>query len=331
MAVTPNQTPAATPGSPEGPGDLSMYDMEARREEQIRQRRRQLLLLGMAVSLVVHICLMIVLTTIYRPARGGGGVPEGVSYEFAIIQEEELTDLQAVELDDLIPETLEEMTEIGDEVEAAEFAAAADAPTLDMAAAGSVATLGGAGSGEGGVPGLGGGGAGTSFFGISSQGSRFTYIVDISGSMGQGRKLATAMRELGRSIAALPDYSHFFVVLYNSSAIVPPTQRGWTRARKGAIRALINWLEEGVTPGGGTDPKPAFETAFSLDVRPDVIFFLTDGEIATMSADYVASLNGRGGRRVVINTVAFGDPSSQDLLKQIALDSGGVYRFVPSR
>ena len=58
-----------------------------------------------------------------------------------------------------------------------------------------------------------------------------------------------------------------------------------------------------------------------------VLLFLTDGDITSMSAQQVAELNDRG-LRTVINTIAFGDDTSQDLLVQIAQDSGGVYRFV---
>ena len=65
------------------------------------------------------------------------------------------------------------------------------------------------------------------------------------------------------------------------------------------------------------------------EFRPDVVFFLTDGEVQNFTAAECAALNA-GGKRVVINTIAFGDPTSQTLLKQIASDSGGVYRFVPS-
>jgi uncharacterized protein YegL len=62
-----------------------------------------------------------------------------------------------------------------------------------------------------------------------------------------------------------------------------------------------------------------------------VVFFLTDGEIpqADETLARVTQLNSRG-RRVVINTIAFGDPASQELLREIARQSGGIYRFVAS-
>ena len=67
-------------------------------------------------------------------------------------------------------------------------------------------TLGGGGAGEGGH-GLRAAARGPRFFGISSRGNRFAYIVDRSGSMGQARKMPTAIRELEQSLQALPDYA----------------------------------------------------------------------------------------------------------------------------
>ena len=75
---------------------------------------------------------------------------------------------------------------------------------------------------------------------------------------------------------------------------------------------------------------PAFNRVFGLKERPDVIFFLTDGVITSMTAENVSALNNRG-LRTVINTIAFGNDTSQDLLSRIAIESGGVYRFVKSR
>ena len=54
---------------------------------------------------------------------------------------------------------------------------------------------------------------------------------------------------------------------------------------------------------------------------------MTDGQIPSNTPMEVRRLNGRG-KTVVINTIAFGDESGRDALRQIAEDSGGTYRFV---
>lgn len=294
-----------------------------------RQHRRQLLLFGLALSLLAHLCIMFLLAALHRAGGDGGGGAQPVTLEFAIVSDEELTELDRHEFDDAVPEALEKLDELLQETVTSEIAMEAESPQLEIAAAGAMPTLGAAGGdgGGGGLGGLAGAGAGTSFFGIAAQGTRFAYIVDVSGSMGHRRKMPTAMRELGRSIASLPDYAHFHVVLFSSDVVLPPMQRGWTRARPSSVAALVRWLGQ-LTPGGGTEPAPAFELVFGLDDPPDVIYFLTDGQISSMNGEFVRDLNRR--RRTVVHTVAFGDPASQDLLQQIARDSGGVYSFVPS-
>ncbi|MHC4106559.1 MAG: vWA domain-containing protein [Planctomycetota bacterium] len=299
--------------------------IQEQREQAARRRRRNLLILGVSVSMVLHVVLLLYLGSIYRRLPGGP-VVQGVSYEFAILQEEELTELEQIDIDEALPEVSWDSDEQPLEDPAAELDALA--PEADLVGAGELPALGGSGVGEGGEPGLGGGGAGTSFFGISSRGTRFAYIVDRSTSMLKERKLGAAMRQLSRSIESLPDYAYFYVVLFSSDITLPPMQHGWTRARPNIVSHLILWLNQ-VEARGATMPARAFLQVFSLDARPDVVFFLTDGEISNFTAADVAALNSRG-KRAVINTIAFGDPASQDLLREIADQSGGVYRYVPS-
>ena len=304
----------------------TLHMVEVERERHDRRRRRDLLILGVAVSLVIHMLVMFYLALQQR-AGAGGTSPQPVQFAFTVVQDETLTELESLQESDLETDMVTEQTELESAIESLE-PAAADAQ-LALADAGDLPTLGGLGSGgeEGGLGG-GGGAAGASFFGVTSRGMRFAFIVDRSGSMGQQRKMAVAMKELARSIGGLPDYASYFVVLFSSDLIGPTQQSGWTKATKANVNRLVRWLNQ-IDPSGGTFPMPAFQEIFALTVRPDVIFFLTDGQIPADSADRVAALNARG-PRVVINTIAFGDPSSQNQLKRMAEESGGVYRFVPA-
>jgi len=297
--------------------------MEDRREHLIRRRRRHVMIVGIGISLVVHLSIIYLLASKYR-FTGGGSEPTAVSYEFAILQEEELTRLESAEPDDLLPEVVGDLDDLTEEAAALDPTVAA--AELEVAGAGALPTLGGAGEGTGDGSALSGGGAGTSFFGVSSRGMRFAYIVDRSGSMSEARKMRTAMRELARSIETLPDYAYFHIVLFSTEYVEPPMQHGWMRAKRSVIDRLNRWLDD-VPPSGGTEPMPAFYEVFALDVPPDVIFFLTDGQIPDNTADLIAEANQRGGR-VTINTIAFGDDRSEDLLRRIANDSGGAYRRV---
>lgn len=295
------------------------------RDRLLRRRRRNLLIVGVSLSLLAHVVLMVYLSYIHR-AVPSGGFAQPVSLQFAVIHDQELTQIPDIDSQELEPEIPWDHEDLSANDPAANLDPEMPAASLEISDAGSVPALGGAGTGAGGETTLGGGGAGTSFFGVSSRGSRFAYIVDVSGSMSHKRKFEVCMAELAQSIQTLPDYASFFVVLYSSGA--RPFDSNWTRARPTAVSNLIRWLN-GVDPGGGTQPGNAFLEVFSLRHRADVIFFLTDGLIPQDTPEAVATLNRRG-KRVVINTIAFGDGQSQKMLREIATKSGGVYRHVSS-
>src|SRR5262245_53436261 len=270
----------------------SLRLMDEHRQRVIDRRRRRLLLIGATLSLLCHSMLMLYLGMVHRGGGGGGGGSSAV-YSLAILNEAELEELEDTNFDELAAGPAEFDTPAA---AIPDLAAAAPDPGVGSAAPSAVPTLGASGDGSGGIPGtgdgsggggglgLGGGGAGTSFFGISSKGSRFAYIVDVSGSMGHDHKIESALRELARSVDSLPDYSHFFVLLFCSNFIEPPAQKGWMRARKAIVRQLITWLNQ-VDPGGGTEPRSSFLLVFSMDVRPDVIYFLTDGQFNDITAE----------------------------------------------
>jgi len=304
-----------------------------------RQRRwRRLLYLGLGVSALIHAAIMIQLAFSYRVFTGGGG-SDPLTIEFAVVSSGDLAPQEVASYE--LPESdfgapLSDLPDVGAAAISDIIAPPSGEPggspgSLKLTGSsgpGSGGSGGGVGGGGGG-PTLGGGAGGTSFFGIGARGTRFAYIVDRSMSMSEDGRLEVAKRELGRSISTLPDYAYFQVIFYSSVLLVPDMQDGWLRARPSTVERFRQWLQMYVTPSGGTVPEPAFVMLLSLPVRPDVIFFMTDGEILNFTAEQVAAMNRRG-KHVVINTIAFGDPASQDMLRQIAQDSGGVYRFVRS-
>lgn len=298
--------------------------MEAERSRLVRERRLHLVLLGLAVSLPVHILVMIWLGSVYSARPGGASDGPAVTVSLSNLAEEVLTETpQETPFEDL---TLSAVESAANAEPSPAIAAATPAVAQELASgsAGSLSVPGGGGGGTG--QGLAGGAGGTSFFGTGSHGVRFAYIVDSSGSMEANGKFVVAMRELSRSIEALPDFAYFHALLFNGDAYRPAWEDGWVRARKGDVAKLRRWLGE-QQPTGGTFPLPAFAAVFSLDVPPDVIYFMTDGQIPVDTPAEVARLNSRG-KRVVIHTIAFGDQSGREALQKIAQDSGGTYRFV---
>ncbi|MDE0888182.1 MAG: hypothetical protein OSA40_01850 [Phycisphaerales bacterium] len=304
-------------------------DLVDDRRRLLRQRRVHLLLLGLAISLPVHMAIMIWLWSSHREMPAGVA-PATVMLDLSILPDETLQDmLEPSETEDLL--TPELATDAGAESLALERELNAEVPDFELDASGGGLETVVSGSGAGLGTGLGSGlGAGASFFGIQSTGNRFAYIVDISGSMGQDDKMPAAMAELKRSLKSLPDYAAFAVILYSSEPVVPPFQNGWLRASRGNLSRISAWID-GLQPGGGTFPLPAFDLAFRQDVRPDVVFFLTDGLIPKVTPSAVRELNESGsGRVAVINCIAFGSGAGQEPMRQIAAESDGIFRFVPT-
>lgn len=299
--------------------------LESRLEALDRRRRQRLLIIGLGVSVFAHAIILLYMSGMFRPGPPAG-ITTSETFELAILNEQELSRFNETLLRDLVDSppvpnlTMDDPNPLQDlEVTTPELVLNAESQQ--------VSTLAETSGGEG-VATLSSGGGGASFFGISSRGNRFAYIMDMSGSMAQGTRWDVAQAELVRSVSALPDFTSFYVVLFSNEPLSPPRQAGWTRAGLNATRQLESWLRT-VGPTGGTLPAPAFLQVFALEQRPEVIFFMTDGEIPQDTPDIVATLNERG-QRVVVNTISFGDPAGQATLKKLAEQTGGVYRHVPT-
>ncbi len=205
----------------------------------------------------------------------------------------------------------------------------ADVPVSDsaMTEPGKLQMLGGAGDDVNPSESLGGGG-GTSFFGVAGRGRRFMYIVDVSGSMNSENRFVILRRNLKSSISGLPEHASFFVSAYNNKAIPMNARQTWKRASKSEKLSFNAWINN-IDPDHGTNPLPSFEFALDkIKPRPDIIYFMTDGENIQGLSEAISELNNRG-RKVKIHCIAFGNSGSEEMMRRIARDSGGKYRFVP--
>jgi hypothetical protein len=161
------------------------------------------------------------------------------------------------------------------------------------------------------------------FFGVSGYGNSFVYVVDCSGSMKESGKLERAKYELLQSIDQLSEDQKYFVIFYNHDAIpmdgkapIDATEDNFARTRR--------WVDL-VGANGGTNPLPALLAALSL--RPDAIYFLSDGLFDGNTITQVRTINRRKGR-IPIHSIAFVSRENLGLMRSIARDSGGEFRFV---
>lgn len=164
------------------------------------------------------------------------------------------------------------------------------------------------------------------FFGTGTAAKSVVYIVDISHSMvGQGR-FTKAMTELKRSVGKLTAQQSYHVFLYNDQSfpmfdtkLSPKLQPVTVESRA----KLSRWLAT-KRPTGGTDPTGALGSAF--DLKPDVIYLLTDGDFSTDVSQLVLQ---RNSTKIPIHTIALGSESGKTQLKKIADENQGTFRFVP--
>ncbi|MBT4531008.1 MAG: VWA domain-containing protein [Phycisphaerae bacterium] len=302
-----------------------------RHKERLRWKKRVLsfIFAGILISLLVHFNIAVLLNLLLR--GGSDGSPEGAmtTIEFAMQDASSLSDMP--EGQKLTQQESVQTEASSDVLTSTEATLEADPSTTSLNAKSSSMSPSLAGGGTTGMGGgMGGSGGGTSFFGISSSGTRFCYIVDASGSMSGQNRMAAAIAELTRSLKRLPDFARFYVLFYSSNVLpnIPSTQKGWNTARSSTIRRMTKEFES-IRPGGGTNPGPAFAKALSLRPLPEVIFFLTDGVIAPFSAEKLREMM-PDGSRIVVNTIAFGVSANQEEMISIAKSNRGQYRFVKS-
>ncbi len=140
--------------------------------------------------------------------------------------------------------------------------------------------------------------------------------------------LTTAKRELMASLELLPPDAQFAVFFYNlgPTPIAGPDGRNGLRpataAAKEAARAQLQELQA----TGGTEHAAAIRAALAL--KPEVIFFLTDGLL--MTPELAVELE-RAAGRTRIEAISFGtgpEPRTTDPMRALATATGGNYRYV---
>ncbi len=190
-------------------------------------------------------------------------------------------------------------------------------------------SVGGGGKGHGGGNGDGSSSkAATEFFGIGGYGQVFVYVVDCSGSMNDNDKFDRARYELLKSIEQLGKDQQYFVIFYNHT-MYPMESEKPLFANQDNLAKTTEWVNR-CEPMGGTNPLPAMRLALSM--KPDAIYFLTDGQFDLSVMQELKNRNRTSPKlhthMVPIHTICFYDRSAEGMMKMIARNSGGEYRYV---
>ena len=195
-----------------------------------------------------------------------------------------------------------------------------------------------------------GGGGGAGFMGIPEDAMSVIYVLDFSSSMEADDYLrANALKiELARSIQALPEGAEFTVILFGRSPRRGETaerredgseiwRTAWPMPPEGVLvkataanrKNSISWVRrQQPDPGGSSWPWDSMRMALSL--KPEAIFFLTDGALDEYGLIELMDeiRKGNADRQTRIHTVALGSPGDVASLQGIAGDNGGTYRWV---
>jgi hypothetical protein len=170
--------------------------------------------------------------------------------------------------------------------------------------------------------------ASTEFFGIGGYGQSFVYVVDCSGSMNERGKFDRARHQLMQSIGQLAGDQRYFVIFFNDGPH-PMEADELVPATEAQVAGTARWVSY-VEARGGTNPLPALLYAISL--RPDAVYFLSDGRFDPVTISHLRIRNRPnrrlGTKEIPIHTIAFVDRATERLMRTIARNSGGEFRFV---
>ena len=167
----------------------------------------------------------------------------------------------------------------------------------------------------------GGGGVTVRVFGVGGHGNKFMYVFDRSGSM-SGQKLEEVKKELLRSFSVLNNRHQFNIIFYDNryDAWKPRLTAATPQVKREAEQFV-----RGISAGGGTEHlAPLLE---AIKHKPDVIFFLTDGQSLTQAQlDEICQKSGD----ICINVIQYDDgrDGRSEILRQLALRNRGRYRYI---
>ncbi len=170
------------------------------------------------------------------------------------------------------------------------------------------------------------------FFGHSVRGNHVVFVIDRSMSTGGRGNLTLPLirAQIRKALAGLGDVQRFELIVYSDTPRLynPTGNRGKIAfANDENKERAIAFLDK-VRPHGNTDHLPAVRLA--LDLRPDLLFWLTDGDEPRLSREELDQIRDWSiGTRIY--TIEFGvgnEPRSPGFLKTVALENGGKYQWI---
>ncbi|MCH8923590.1 MAG: VWA domain-containing protein, partial [Planctomycetes bacterium] len=173
-------------------------------------------------------------------------------------------------------------------------------------------------------------GARVKVFGVVGEGNKFVYVFDRSLSMGEDDRIGFARRELIGSLRSLESTHQFQIIFYNHKPYLfqPSGGRGrlsfGTEENKTAAAKFV----QSITAAGATNHEKALQMAVNL--RPDVIFFLTDAGDG-LTGGQLQRIRRLNGGHASINAILFdvgAYDGSANFSERLAHQNGGSFSYV---
>lgn len=159
------------------------------------------------------------------------------------------------------------------------------------------------------------------FFGLRDAAERIVFVCERSGSITD--TMMYVKWELKRSLTALKPEQQFAVLFMSSGPPVEMAPKGLVPATSENKTKAADFIDS-IVPTGQTSPGPALERA--LELKPEVIYVLTDGEVDKKTLDQVAKLN--RDKAVRIHAIQFLYDAPLGLMRDLAKENGGRFFLV---
>ena len=158
-------------------------------------------------------------------------------------------------------------------------------------------------------------------------GSDYVFILDVSGSMQNEAKLETSTNSVDAFINALGPEDRFEIITFNRQ--VNTLFNGLQNADAASLERAAGFLLS-QEARGGTQLKPAMTTAYKYG-NPDRTLnavILSDGMTEQAERQQLISLINSRPANVRVFCIGVGNEVNRPLLKQIAVDAGGLASFI---
>ncbi|MDZ4820840.1 MAG: VIT and VWA domain-containing protein [Planctomycetota bacterium] len=163
--------------------------------------------------------------------------------------------------------------------------------------------------------------------GKAAEGMDYVFILDISGSMANDRKLATSRNTVGSFVEQLGAEDRFEVMPFNVTPT--PLFKELRPSNETNHKAAAAFLET-QRARGGTVLRPAIQAAYQYRTadRPLNVVILSDGMTEQSEQRELVQLIGQRPTNCRVFCIGIGNEVNRPLLTQLAEDAGGLAAFV---